>query len=188
MWFKETSPGAFAGDRWHPIPSVGLYVPRGKGSFPSVTMMTSVPAVVAGVPEIAIFTPPAPDGTMDAGVLVAARTVGVAASTRSAAARRSPPRPTAPRRYARWRRSSGRAARGSSPPSGSSPTSSMSACPPGRRRRSSSPTTASTAASPALDLLIEAEHGPDSSAYLVTREPQGGRGRRWPRCPATGRR
>jgi len=77
MWFKETSPGAFAGDRWHPIPSVGLYVPRGKGSFPSVTMMTAVPAVVAGVPEIAIFTPPAPDGTMDAGVLVAARTVGV---------------------------------------------------------------------------------------------------------------
>ena len=77
MWFKEIRPGAFAGDRWHPIPSVGLYVPRGKGSFPSVTMMTAVPAVVAGVPEIAIFTPPAPDGTMDAGVLVAARTVGV---------------------------------------------------------------------------------------------------------------
>lgn len=77
MWFKEVSPGAFAGDRWHPIPSVGLYVPRGKGSFPSVTMMTAVPAVVAGVPEIAIFTPPAPDGTVDAGVLVAARTVGV---------------------------------------------------------------------------------------------------------------
>ena len=99
MWFKETSPGAFAGDRWHPIPSVGLYVPRGKGSFPSVTMMTAVPAVVAGVPEIAIFTPPAPDGTMDAGVLVAARTVGVSrASTRSAAARRSRPPPTARRR------------------------------------------------------------------------------------------
>jgi histidinol dehydrogenase len=77
MWFKEVSPGAFAGDRWHPIPSVGLYVPRGKGSFPSVTMMTAVPAVVAGVSEIAIFTPPAPDGMADAGVLVAARTVGV---------------------------------------------------------------------------------------------------------------
>ena len=77
MWLKETSPGAFAGDRWHPIPSVGLYVPRGKGSFPSVTMMTTVPAKVAGVPEIAIFTPPAPDGNVDAGVLVAARTAGV---------------------------------------------------------------------------------------------------------------
>jgi histidinol dehydrogenase len=77
MWLKEVTPGAFAGDRWHPIPSVGLYVPRGKGSFPSVTMMTSVPAVVAGVPEIAIFTPPGPDGTADPAVLVAAKTVGV---------------------------------------------------------------------------------------------------------------
>lgn len=77
MWFKEVTPGAFAGDRWHPIPSVGLYVPRGKGSFPSVTMMTSVPAVVAGVPEIAIFTPPGQDGMADPAVLVAARTVGV---------------------------------------------------------------------------------------------------------------
>src|SRR5690242_12897093 len=77
MWLKETSPGAFAGDRWHPIASVGLYVPRGKGSFPSVTMMTAIPAIVAGVPEVAIFTPPAPDGTVDAGVLVAAKLVGV---------------------------------------------------------------------------------------------------------------
>ena len=24
MWFKEVTPGAYAGDRWHPIPSVGL--------------------------------------------------------------------------------------------------------------------------------------------------------------------
>ncbi len=49
MWMKEIRPGAFAGDRWTPIASVALYVPRGKGAFPSVTMMTSVPAVVAGV-------------------------------------------------------------------------------------------------------------------------------------------
>ena len=62
MWLKEIRPGAFAGDRFTPIRSVALYVPRGKGSFPSVTMMTSVPAVVAGVPDLAIVTPPAPDG------------------------------------------------------------------------------------------------------------------------------
>ncbi len=29
----------------------------------------------------------------------------------------------------------------------------------------------------ALDLLVEAEHGPDSSAYLVTPSAQGGRSR-----------
>ncbi len=40
MWLKEIRPGAFAGDRFTPIQSVALYVPRGKGSFPSVTMMT----------------------------------------------------------------------------------------------------------------------------------------------------
>ncbi|TIP93528.1 MAG: histidinol dehydrogenase, partial [Mesorhizobium sp.] len=54
------------------------YVPRGKGAFPSVTMMTAVPAVVAGVPELAIVTPPAPDGSVDAATLVAARLAGVA--------------------------------------------------------------------------------------------------------------
>ena len=53
MWLKEIRPGAFAGDRFTPISSVALYVPRGKGSFPSVTMMTSVPGVVAGVPNLA---------------------------------------------------------------------------------------------------------------------------------------
>lgn len=58
MWLKEIQPGAFAGDRYTPIQSVALYVPRGKGAFPSVTMMTSVPAVVAKVPNLAIFTPP----------------------------------------------------------------------------------------------------------------------------------
>ncbi len=77
MWLKELRPGAFAGDRFTPIRSVALYVPRGKGSFPSVTMMTSVPAVVAKVPQIAIFTPPAPDGRVDAATLVAARLAGV---------------------------------------------------------------------------------------------------------------
>ena len=65
MWLKEIRPGAFAGDRWTPIQSVALYVPRGKGAFPSVTMMTSVPAVIAGVPNVAICTPPAPDGSVD---------------------------------------------------------------------------------------------------------------------------
>ena len=55
MWLKEIRPGAFAGERWHADPLGRLYVPRGKGAFPSVTMMTTVPAVVAGVPEIAML-------------------------------------------------------------------------------------------------------------------------------------
>ncbi len=43
MSLKEIRPGAFAGDRFTPISSVALYVPRGKGAFPSVTMMTTGP-------------------------------------------------------------------------------------------------------------------------------------------------
>jgi histidinol dehydrogenase len=77
MFLKEICPGAFAGDRFTPIRSAALYVPRGKGSFPSVTMMTAVPAVLAGVKDIAIFTPPTPHGGVDAATLVAARLAGV---------------------------------------------------------------------------------------------------------------
>ncbi len=77
MWLHEIRPGAFAGDRFIPIPSVACYVPRGKGAFPSVVMMTTIPAVVAGVKDICIVTPPGPDGKIDDATLVAARLIGV---------------------------------------------------------------------------------------------------------------
>lgn len=77
MWLHEIAPGAFAGDRIGPIASVACYVPRGKGSFPSSVMMTCIPARVAGVENIAIITPPGPDGSIDAATLVAAEAAGV---------------------------------------------------------------------------------------------------------------
>jgi histidinol dehydrogenase len=77
MWFHEIRPGVFAGDRTTPIPSVACYVPRGKGAFPSVAMMTTIPAKVAGVKEICIITPPGPNGKLDDATLVAARMSGV---------------------------------------------------------------------------------------------------------------
>lgn len=77
MWFHEIRPGVFAGDRTTAIPSVACYVPRGKGAFPSAVMMTTIPANVAGVKEIAIVTPPGPDGKIDDATLVAARMSGV---------------------------------------------------------------------------------------------------------------
>ncbi len=76
-WMKEIAPGVLAGERVTPIASVGLYVPRGKGSFPSVLIMLSVPAVIAGVSEIVVCTPPGSDGSVDAASLVAARLCGV---------------------------------------------------------------------------------------------------------------
>jgi histidinol dehydrogenase len=78
MRLSEVRPGVFCGEKTIPIPSVACYVPRGKGSFPSVVLMTTIPAVVAGVPKVCILTPPGPDGSVDAATLVAARQAGVA--------------------------------------------------------------------------------------------------------------
>ncbi len=73
----EIRTGIFAGERTTPIDSVGLYVPRGRGSFPSMLYMLAVPAVLAGVPDIAVVTPPNSDGTVDAACLYAAHLCGI---------------------------------------------------------------------------------------------------------------
>ena len=73
----EVRPGVFAGDRWTPVDSVGLYAPRGRGSFPSVTYMLAVPAVLAGVPRVALATPPDREGRPDPATLFAARLCGL---------------------------------------------------------------------------------------------------------------
>ncbi|MEL6965967.1 MAG: histidinol dehydrogenase [Pseudomonadota bacterium] len=75
-WSMEIRPGATVGERFTPIDSVACYSPRGKGSFPSVTLMSVVPAVVAGVRHIAVLTPPGPDGKIDPATLVAADIAG----------------------------------------------------------------------------------------------------------------
>ena len=77
QWMMEIRPGAHVGERFTPIDSVACYSPRGKGSFPSVTLMSLIPAVVAGVPEIIVLTPPGSDGTIDPATLVAADISGV---------------------------------------------------------------------------------------------------------------
>ena len=43
----KLAPGITAGERATPIESAGLYVPRGRGSFPSMLYMLAVPAVIA---------------------------------------------------------------------------------------------------------------------------------------------
>jgi histidinol dehydrogenase len=76
-WLIEVSPGVWAGEQISPLPSVGLYVPRGKGAFPSVMYMLCMPAVVAGVPEIAVVTPPTPEGRVDDASLFTAEVCGI---------------------------------------------------------------------------------------------------------------
>ncbi len=71
MWSMEISPGLIGGQVFIPIEKVGSYVPGGRGWFPSAVMMSVIPAKVAGVPEVVVCTPPMPDGKVNPGVLAA---------------------------------------------------------------------------------------------------------------------
>ena len=78
-WRLELEPGLMVGEKRTAIASAGLFVPSGKGSFPSVLVQIGTPAVVAGVPEIAVVVPPIPgsDGKVDPAVLVVAEQLGL---------------------------------------------------------------------------------------------------------------
>lgn len=73
----EINPGVFAGDKITPIAKVGLYVPRGRGAFPSMMLMLGIPAVVAGVERVVVCTPPDKEGKVEPASLVAAQMAGV---------------------------------------------------------------------------------------------------------------
>ncbi|MDX8461922.1 histidinol dehydrogenase [Mesorhizobium humile] len=168
MWLKEVRPGAYAGDRYTPIASVALYVPRGKGAFPSVTMMTSVPAVIAGVPRIAIVTPPTSDGSVDAATLVAARLAGVETVYKCGGAHA-----VAAVAYGTETVKPALKIVGPGSPWVVAAKSLLSSIidtglPAGPSEAIIFADDSVDGGLAALDLLIEAEHGPDSSAYLVT--------------------
>jgi histidinol dehydrogenase len=79
-WSFQSEPGLTVGEKVTPISSAGLFVPSGKASYPSVAYQLGVPAVVAGVPELALVVPPLPDGSgrIDPAVLVVCRKLGIA--------------------------------------------------------------------------------------------------------------
>jgi histidinol dehydrogenase len=77
LGLSEVRPGVFVGERATAIPSVGLYVPRGRGSFPSVMYMQAIPALIAGVRRIVAISPPDGGGGVDPACLYAARICGV---------------------------------------------------------------------------------------------------------------
>ena len=55
-----------------PVSRAGLYVPGGRAAYPSTVLMTAIPARVAGVPELVLCVPPGPDGEVHPTVLAAA--------------------------------------------------------------------------------------------------------------------
>lgn len=78
-WEFESEPGLVVGEKVTPIASAGLFCPSGKASYPSVLAQLGGPAVVAGVPKIAVVVPPKPGsgGRIDPVVLAVAAELGI---------------------------------------------------------------------------------------------------------------
>lgn len=69
--------GSYVGQRVTAIDSAGLYVPGGTAAYPSSVLMNVIPAQAAGVARIVVISPPAADGSLSDGVLVAADILGI---------------------------------------------------------------------------------------------------------------
>ncbi len=85
-WFHETQRrdrhtvqrGGVSIDEWQqPVDRAGCYVPGGRALYPSTVLMTAIPARVAGVPQVALCVPPDGTGAVPAVTLAAAAAAGV---------------------------------------------------------------------------------------------------------------
>jgi histidinol-phosphate aminotransferase len=74
---RHASDGLEMWREFRPVSSAALYVPGGRAAYPSTVLMLGIPACIAGVPRIALATPPRGDGTLPAAVLVAAELAGI---------------------------------------------------------------------------------------------------------------
>lgn len=70
-------PGVVLGQKIVPIQKVGLYVPGGTAAYPSTVLMDSIPAKIAGCPQLVMVTPPGADGKVNPVILAAAKIAGV---------------------------------------------------------------------------------------------------------------
>ncbi|MFQ5569092.1 MAG: histidinol dehydrogenase [Rhodothermales bacterium] len=76
-WFADDGDGVLLGQRVVPLERVGLYVPGGTACYPSSLLMNAIPALVAGVEEIHLVSPPGTDGRPHPLVLAAAHFLGL---------------------------------------------------------------------------------------------------------------
>lgn len=80
---EGTPPGDFVADGVtvrnlvRPVARAGCYAPGGRARYPSTVLMCAAPARVAGVGEVVLCVPPAPDGRVDDATLAAAAIAGV---------------------------------------------------------------------------------------------------------------
>lgn len=76
-WFINKDNGIILGQKVTPLERVGVYVPGGKAAYPSTVLMDVIPAVIAGVNEIVMVSPPNKEGKVNPAVLAAASVAGV---------------------------------------------------------------------------------------------------------------
>lgn len=170
----ETAPGVVCERTVRPIRAVGLYVPAGSAPLPSTAIMLAVPAAIAACPVRVMCTPPRRDGCADPAVVTAARACGVSeifkvggAQAIAAMAYGTETIPKVDKIFGpgnSWVTAAKQAV--ASDPAGAALD--MPAGP------SEVMVVADAGADPrfvALDLLAQAEHGPDSQVILVTDDP-----------------
>jgi len=76
-WMEPDERGCILGQLYRPLERVGIYVPGGTAAYPSSVLMNAIPALVAGVEEIVMVSPPDKDGKMNPYTLVAACELGL---------------------------------------------------------------------------------------------------------------
>ena len=69
--------GIVVGQKIIPVDRAGLYVPGGTAAYPSTVLMDSIPAKIAGVPEVVMVTPPNAEGKVNPYILAAASVAGI---------------------------------------------------------------------------------------------------------------
>lgn len=63
--------------RPHPVEAAGVYAPGGRAAYPSSILMCALPARAAGVPRIAVASPPGEDGNPPVAILAACAIAGI---------------------------------------------------------------------------------------------------------------
>ena len=69
--------GVTVGHLTRAVERAGIYAPGGRARYPSTVLMCAAPARVAGVGSVALCVPPGPDGAIDGATLCAASVAGV---------------------------------------------------------------------------------------------------------------
>ncbi len=75
-WIDFEKNGIILGQKVTPVDRAGLYIPGSKAAYPSSLLMNAIPAIVAGVSEIAVCTP-TPDNEINSLLLAAMHLCGI---------------------------------------------------------------------------------------------------------------